>query len=95
MWTGSSAEEFSFKQKTLPSEFETRHPLTTFHSSFISSTVEGSSTGSSDIPLGNLPGDRPIAIGLATGDLSCRLGEYGRLLMTSRGMCVGLACVGK
>jgi hypothetical protein len=77
-------------QKERPSEDDTRQPLTTFHNSFISSLLDGIMGGSSDIPRGNRPGEVPIAIGLCIGDLSLKLGEYGRLFMTSLGICVGL-----
>jgi len=68
VWTGSSAADVSFKQNIRPSEFETRQPLTTFQSSFTSSTLEGTMTGSSVIPRGKRPGELPNAIGLWMGE---------------------------
>ena len=42
MWTGSSGELVILRQKERPSDGETRQPLVTFQSSFISSLLEGS-----------------------------------------------------
>lgn len=65
------------RQKRRPSDAETRQPLVTFQSSFISSLVDGSRTDSSWRPWGKRPGERPMAIGerKPDGELSVRPGE--------------------
>jgi hypothetical protein len=98
VWTGSSASLVILRQNDRPSEEETLQPLTTFHSSFISSLVDGSMIVSSWTPLGKRPAAAPIARGLwrpaALLPLTT-LGEYCLLLMTVLGMCAGLVWVGK
>lgn len=98
MWIGSSTSEVILRQKRRPSEFETFHPFTTFHSSLSSVVVEGSMTLSSWRPRGKRPGDTaPIIPGDWRGlrSVPAMLGEYCWRLMIVRGMCVGDAWVGK
>jgi hypothetical protein len=90
---GVSTALVIFRQNDRPSLFETFHPLVTFHSCFNSSVDDGFGvTGTSWIPLGKLPTVGGALSGLLMFPLPL---EYWGLLMTCRGICVGLACVGK
>jgi hypothetical protein len=64
--TGSSTELVIFMQNERPSDAETRQPFVTFHSSFISSLLDGSRIVSSWTPRGNWPGALPSGAGLCS-----------------------------
>ena len=106
---GESFSWVSFMQKTRPSDADARHPLSTFQR-FLSCSFEDSvgRGGISIFRLGSCwscawrgiccccDGSGPLAAASnagagSSGSSSCHMA----LLMTARGMCVGLVCVGK